>query len=241
MNDETNTILETKTYTKFKFMGNNRELQPNHIAALKTDLQERGQLTPIVVNELMEVIDGQHRVVALTELGLPISYIVVPGLRIGDALAMNILQKGWSIDDYAHSYADSGNINYQRYLALKDEFGFSNSITLHAISVGDTVFKKFRQGELDLNENKLADATQRLTALESVMEWATMVATRPFAIAFFDILASPEYDQERMERKLATVGRSLLKALATPEDNRRMLEEIYNHGQGSNTRVRLYQ
>lgn len=247
MNDETSTIQSTTNYNKFTLLQDNREQSRGHIEALKRACETRGNLTkitPLVVNERMEVIDGQHRLTALAELGLPVYYSVTPGLRTEDAIAMNILQKPWTMDDYAMSYANSGNINYQKYLALKEDYGFSNTVTLHSVndlSKGNgRLFKAFRLGEFELTDGRLELAKSRLGALSSIAEWVPMVGARSFAIAFFDVLAAPGYDQQRMERKLALVGRNILKDYTSPEDYRRALEEIYNYQQGEASRVRLY-
>ena len=85
---------ETTDYKRFKFLINNRQTARNHINRLKDAITKNPDILsvqPILVNEKMEIIDGQHRFTAASELGLPIHYTVVKGLDISTARDMNVL------------------------------------------------------------------------------------------------------------------------------------------------------
>src|SRR5690625_2430380 len=48
-----------------------------------------GFISPIIVNENMVVIDGQHRLEASKKEGVPVEYIIKPGLDENDIVRMN--------------------------------------------------------------------------------------------------------------------------------------------------------
>lgn len=237
------TVRETREYDKFKFLTPNREQSRGHVEVLKNAFQEIGNLTkvqPILVNDKFEIIDGQHRFTAAKELGQPIFYTQHPGLGIREARSMNILHRNWTVDDYAQSYAMSGDKNYQAYLRLKEDYGFSHSIMLPYIS-GFTdkagVFKGFRNGDFVLeNEEKVVD---RLEMLTEAIDKAPLMHTRGLALAFLRVMQSDEYNHATMLKRLEKYGHKLFR-VDDIESNLRQLEELYNHNTSLSNRVRLY-
>ena len=94
---------------------------------------------PILVNENMEVIDGQHRLEALRKLGYPVYYQIGEGLGLKETIEMNAVQKHWNPLDYANSYAASGLESYQRYLQFHEQFGtLPHSTIIHYMLGAET-------------------------------------------------------------------------------------------------------
>lgn len=99
-------IFSTTDYNKFKKLEGNRDVLDSRVANLICSIQERGWIrNPIVVNEKMEIIDGQGRAEALHQLEMPIEFVVAEGATIDDCIALNIRQKNWSLTDYINSFA----------------------------------------------------------------------------------------------------------------------------------------
>ena len=69
-------VLYEKNYTKFTLLDDNRDINDVHVEALAKSMKKSGQLMPIIVNENLEVLDGQHRLKACELLGLPVAYVV---------------------------------------------------------------------------------------------------------------------------------------------------------------------
>lgn len=243
-----NLVQQSSDYEQFKFLTANREQSRGHIEALKRAFEEVGNLTkvqPILVNDKYQIIDGQHRFIACKELGLPIYFTVVSGLGVREARSMNILHRNWTTDDYARSYADTGDEAYKRYITLKEDYGFSHSVIMAFIK-GDggdgssgSGFKEFREGELKLTAEDDVVVRQRLDKLAELGEFTGMVNYRPFAIAMLKVMQGDNYQQARMVKKVKVAGDRLQK-YAIIADNLRMIEELYNYAQPENTRVRLY-
>ena len=66
----TNKILVTKDYHKFSFLKGNRAINIRHLNNLITSIKEKDLKMPIIVNEELGVLDGQHRLKAYQTLNL---------------------------------------------------------------------------------------------------------------------------------------------------------------------------
>lgn len=120
----------TTNYDLFKYTGLNRKLNKPHIQTLINEserMKEGGQeanitkISPVVVDQDMYVIDGQHRIKANEALGLPVFY-VKHNMKAHDIIAMNIRRRSWKIEDYVNFYAGSGNENYVKLAELRETF-----------------------------------------------------------------------------------------------------------------------
>jgi hypothetical protein len=238
-------VHKTSNYELFKFLGANRELGKGHVERLKKAFEERGNLTqvqPLLVNENMEIIDGQHRFLAAKELGEPIYYMVYPGLGISDARTMNIMHKEWRTDDYAKSYADSGDASYRRYLQLREEFGATHSTILAVTTegLGKGAFSAFRNGEYVLTPEGYEEAKEALGNLTQLEELVPSITNRKeFDLAAIKSMRMPDYDQARMVKKLSQVGSSI-PSYSSSLDYQRALEDAYNRHVTEENRVRLF-
>lgn len=111
--------MKTVDYGIFKNINGNREITPAHVVGLATAIERKNLLEhfPLLVNERMEIIDGQHRLMAAVKLGVPIYYDVIPGLHIEDIMSINTHSKNWSVHDFIEAYIRLGQPDYQE---LKD-------------------------------------------------------------------------------------------------------------------------
>lgn len=111
-------IYKTDDYSIFKLSKFNRTVLL-HKAMIKQ--AKEGLVAPIIVNENMVVIDGQHRLAASKEAKVPVEYIVKPGLGKNDIVRMNTIQRPWSLKDYVEAYANQGILEYQKLAKLINE------------------------------------------------------------------------------------------------------------------------
>lgn len=83
INEKSNTVFRTKKYSQFKRLDSNRTVKTGRVNKIKQSIEKVGYVqSPIIVNEKMEVIDGQGRLEALKQLQIPVDYIVV-GMEFG--------------------------------------------------------------------------------------------------------------------------------------------------------------
>ena len=227
-------VQETKDYKKFKNLKGNRALDNQHVHELITSFTRHGNLTnefPIVVNEHMEIIDGQHRVAALKQLGWPVGYRVQEGLTIDTVRHINIAQKNWNWLDYANSYASLGNENYKRVLEIHEQFGYGFNVL--ALYGGFTGLKskvasgQYVSGELIFTPEQKEKTIKLLTMLKECEELLEPPRDRVFKRAMYTIFQSPEYDHERMLHKFGQYG-DRLKSYSLVNDYLRAIEDVYN-------------
>lgn len=116
-------VLSTNNYSIFSRMPGNRTVEYARIARLKKSIETSGWIRcPIIVNEKLQIIDGQGRFEALKALGLPIEYIVTPGLGMKECVVFNSTQSKWTSKDYIKSYAETGHKDYERLQKLITDF-----------------------------------------------------------------------------------------------------------------------
>ena len=108
-------VFYEKNLTKFSLLDNNRNINKNHVNMLVVSIRKKGQLMPIVVNEEKEVIEGQHRLKACEELGIPVAYIIMAQTTSKDISMINNSQKSWSTNDYLKHFSHSSHNNNAPY------------------------------------------------------------------------------------------------------------------------------
>jgi len=115
---EVNKVYKTNDLTIFNQIRGNRPPNPQHIRRLSQSIKDNGILqNPIIVNEEMDVIDGQHRLMAAIECSAAIYYIIVKGYNLNEVHILNLNQKNWSCKDFMYGYAEMG---IEPYIKLKD-------------------------------------------------------------------------------------------------------------------------
>lgn len=117
-------VLETKDYSIFKFRDDNREIKLPHVKYLVKRMKEKGWLktSTVVINGNGDVIDGQHRVKAAMEAGVPIRFRVERGAGIDEITEMNTGQRNWSPFDHIHKFVARGNEHYVKFNNFIKEF-----------------------------------------------------------------------------------------------------------------------
>jgi len=69
-------VFETYNYSMFEPLKGNRAINPIHLKRITESIKNNYLLSPILINEKGQIIDGQHRFKSAKDLGLPIRYIV---------------------------------------------------------------------------------------------------------------------------------------------------------------------
>jgi ParB-like chromosome segregation protein Spo0J len=71
-----NQVNQTNDYEMFKTLDGNRTVNKLHVSRLKESFKTAYLLSPILINQQNQIIDGQHRFEAAKILGLPVNYII---------------------------------------------------------------------------------------------------------------------------------------------------------------------
>ena len=223
-------IQKTTDFNLFKRILGNRTKNQVQITKLINSFSESPELfkaTPIIVNERMEVIDGQHRLEAAKALGQAIYYIVVEGLSLPEIQKLNSSTKTWTPVDYAISFSEKGNKHYQTYLDFKHKFRLTHEILVAYLAIvkGSTPIT-FRKGKFKVENVALSDKICGQFA--EIREFHNKGDSKKFAFAVKELLLNPDYDHKKMMQKITSFGSKYFKEAGNTQDYMRQLELLYN-------------
>ena len=226
-------VIESTEYDKFKILNGNRTIRESHVKKLIESMTEQYIPVPIIVNELHYIIDGQHRMEACKELGIPFHYVEIKGLTLADVQRLNSNNKKWSLDDHMMSFIDLGNSNYVSYKAFIDTYKFAHEPSwlllkgLHR----DGTRKEFKNGKFTLSHREIKQGgiyAQQINEILEYFEEDDIVHAKKKAsvIAFVKAFFNDKYSQPSMLRKLKQAKKKL-EAKRITQDYTRQLEEVY--------------
>lgn len=226
----------TKDYNIFKRLVGNRDIPESRISKIVESIQTIGWVrNPIIVNEKMEVIDGQGRLTALQRLKMPVEYIIAEGAGNKECIYMNMNMVNWKLPDFIKSYAEQGNENYQRLLSLMEKYANGNLdiISTAIYRVSKSKHREIKQGILQLTEDQYRAAVPRLEYIKPLLEKlddkklpGSMVTLMQTLIYYFDY---EEVDKERLAYSVEKyIYNSTPWVLNT--DCEREVENAYNYG-----------
>ena len=120
-----NTVYETNDYDLFSFIEGNRNTTQQHVNKLMLSFQEHHIPVPCVTtDEHYRIFDGQNSYLALKELGLPIYFVKIQGLKLRDVQLLNANLRSWSLADFLYSHCETGNPDYFKFRDFRNKYGF---------------------------------------------------------------------------------------------------------------------
>ena len=122
-------VMKSSDYEKFSILEQNRVVNDKHVNELVVSIQNNGQLTPIIVNEKFEIIDGQHRFDACKILKQSVMYLISYKTSINEVILMNNTQKSWKLHDYLRCFSDKKWNNHETYQKV-DKFMREHNLKL---------------------------------------------------------------------------------------------------------------
>ena len=220
-------VKETKNYSMFTTIGGNRPLNELHLNRLKKSMEEELLISPIIVNEKHEVIDGQHRLRISSELKLPLRYIVAEGYGLNEVHRLNQNSKNWTMTEFIDGYADMG---IKEYIYLKDfldrtDLNISSALALLSSDTGKNI-------------NDIKNGTWKAVhqeRAETIADWVNIIkqyhngATRQvFVRALIKLYNNENFEFSHLIGKIALQPTSLVPCVNT-EQYLTLLEDIYNY------------
>lgn len=231
-------IYSTKDYDEFKKLNGNRSVLEQRKTMILKSIKERGWIrNPIVVNEKMEMIDGQGRFEALKELGLPIEYCISEGATINDCIALNLKQKNWGTVDYINCYAELGNENY---IALLGYINRYKNLGAEPVSImlsrGHGSFSgrdtRVVTGRFIMEDAETADNRMKFLNDAMVLIGKSRGRTRCWATALRFIYNCPSIDNDSFLKALQRYI-TLLNVCVDVDGAVKSLEFVYNYNRKS--------
>ena len=226
-----NTVYKTTEYDLFVKMLANRDLRNYHVTNLKKSHSEKQIEIPITVNELYQIIDGQHRFEACKGLGLPVYYIVIPGLGLDDVQRLNSYSKNWSLAERCKSFCDRGFKEYLKYREFKNEFKFNDNETIAMLEGTSnskqtrTLWAKFTDGKFKVKD--LPMAMENAQKIIAVGKYYDGNKRRSFVFALLVCFEHKSYDHDVFLKKLSKQSAKLTDQVHE-EDYLRIIQKIYN-------------
>lgn len=201
---EVGKVWMTEDYNHFGFVKGNRPISRGRkFIQLKDSLNKIGQVQPIVVNEHNEVIDGQHRLAALEELGKPVYFIVKPGTYVSHVSDANIYQDKWKVKDHIHMYSVRKNEHYQ-YLEKYMKTTSLAETTLLSIAMNNTYGGSVRsltsEGKFTFNNRE--EVAQFDTFNRKVVTDTKLTSNSFLQMALWEIFKIKKVDLNRLIDKI---------------------------------------
>lgn len=239
-------IENTRDYSRFTTIKGNRSLVKAHInkimRAIETDT-ETIKFNPILVNDKMQIIDGQHRFEAIKKLQLPVYYIVAGNRNLEDVQKLNSGRKAWTPMDYAKSFVAHGNDNYAKYIHLRETYNINHDVLLVYLSTHDDINTSvmFKDGKLKVSDIGYSDnLCQYLSRFKPLYRnWHK----RPFALAIKNLYDDPKIDNDLLVERVEKYGDGMLVPelklvdCHLPRDYEIRLIDIYNYNRYRKNRV----
>lgn len=222
-------VYATKDYSLFKSLDGNRSVLIPHLKKLKQSIESEYLLSPILVNERHEIIDGQHRFQVLQELNLPIYYLIKKGYGLKEVQLLNANTKNWSTDDYLQSYVELGFEEYKMFKLFKQQFqfGWGESMALLAgnITGGGLLGENFKNGLFKIKDYK--KAIQDSEKILMVGKYYPGIKRRSFVLAMLKCFNNKDFNHSLFLSKLEYQSTKLVDC-TDEKQYLTLIEEIYN-------------
>lgn len=224
----------TSQYDIFKFRKDNREsINQAHVKRLADSISARNllELRPISVNAKMEVIDGQHRLLAAQMLGVPIYYMQDKKLSSADIILMNISQP-WGQMDYLNYYCSNDFEEYKKLASFMKKNGISIKIALN-ITMGHKrdSYNKFKLGQYTFSEEDFNDhidiCWETIDYIKKMNGYSSYTQSSRFWAALLIMIRHTNFDANKWRDNLKRMVERCT-AKATQADYLRLFMDIHN-------------
>jgi hypothetical protein len=233
-------IYKTTDYEKFKILNGNRKPNEIHVRRLVESFKKNYLISPIIVNDKWQIIDGQHRYLAARELKLPIHYLMLKGYGLEEVQIFNTNSSNWKKEDYLKGYCDLG---YTDYLQMKQfmfdfpDFGIASAEQLLTNTVGGannkneisetrSKIKNFQEGRFKIfNLDKAYENAEKVMMFKNYYDGYNRSV---FVAALIGMFKNENYNHAEMISKLS-FNPTALQHCSNVTQYKHLLEEIYNY------------
>lgn len=239
-------VYETTDYAQFKFLDGNRVTKKANLKRLENSIKEEYLMSPILVNEKMEIIDGQHRFKIANKLSIPIRYIKAPGYGLKQVQRLNTNMSNWKQTDYLHAYCELGYPEYIKFREFMEDypqftFEASKMILINKSTAtksttskdavtatnrsGSHLVKFFEEGLLIIPDYNLSCLYAEI--LLSISNYYDGFSRKTFVATFITLMKSGQFDYKRFIHKLS-VCPIKLDHRSNVGQYKELIEDIYN-------------
>ena len=225
-------IRKTNNYEMFKNMIGNRKVKDKNYRKLLRSMSEKQLIIPILVNEKLEIIDGQHRFNACKTLNLPVYYYMIAGYEIDDVKRANLVSCNWNLEDYLNLHVQLEKSQYELFLDLKTRYGLTVSQLLEVVSTLEQ--KEYGRSKLTFEDGtfefeNILKIERFLLDLSDFKKFKDCYSTK-FSKAFLKLYVYNGYNHEHMQKKLKTLSHKLTKRQTLADYLSLLVNDIYSFG-----------
>jgi hypothetical protein len=235
VHEEVNKVYKTSDLSIFKTISGNRVVNPQHVKRICDSITINGMLcNPILVNEKLEVIDGQHRLNACKKANSHIYYIILNNYDLSQVHTLNLNQKNWTKKDFLEGYA---NMGIKSYVDFKDFLEKNEDFSL-------PICMAFCNNTTDNSHNKLGenlevfeDGSWKGRDFNIGQDWANKIRiiqpyykgynTGVFVGTLITLFKNENFDFNEFMHKLRLQPTALLDC-RNREQYKTLIEDIYN-------------
>lgn len=237
---DTSKIHTTTDYKIFKLILGNRDVCHKHVLLLAKHIEARDLEIPIIVNEKMEVCDGQHRLEACKLTNKPVTYVIKHGLNLEDIRNLNSTSRKWTLYEYMMSFVKLGNEEYEILKWFQETYSFSISDCGAMLNgkgwFSHTELEKFKRGEFKVhNLEKAKVIADRIIYVGNYFEH---YKKKSFIGAMTTCLNDPSFDWDIFKQRLKNFSAKLTNQ-GSRGDFILNIEKLYNFKTTPKKRIRL--
>ena len=245
-------VMYSQDYDKFSILEQNRVVNDKHVNELVVSIQNNGQLTPIIVNEKFEIIDGQHRFDACKILKQSVMYLISYKTSINEVILMNNTQKSWKLPDYLRCFSDNQWHNHETYQKV-DKFMREHDLKLTTCivllsegtgsggSTGTALtgqgLVSFRKGTYKIGNLARAQAIAKI--LSEIKSFAPdLVGSDRFCRSYCKLSLEPKWDHDSAVYQIKKYRRKYDGA-SSKEEALQGLLAVYNYNQLKSKKISI--
>lgn len=239
-------VYKTSDLSIFKSLDGNRIPNLQHVRRLSESIKQNGmKCNPIIVNENLQVIDGQHRLLAAKEAKSFIYYIMLKGYNLNDVHTLNLNQKNWTKKDFMYGYADMGiesYVNLKRFVENNNDYTFTDCVAFcQNTSVGNsrTLAIQTKLGNKVKEDTQIFEqGTWKCGDMKLAQDWANKIRAikiyyngynkSSFVGTMITLFCNKNFNYNEFIHKLSLQPTSLVDC-ANREQYKSLIEDIYNY------------
>jgi hypothetical protein len=235
-----NQVRRTNDLSIFITLVGNRPINKPHVKRLTKSIRQRYLETVMIVNEDFEVIDGQHRLEALKDLGLPAYYIIKVGYGLEETQILNLNTNDWSTNDFMNGYCNAGEEEYITYRDWHNKYKFNHQSSMNLLAgtcmEQGSWYEVFKSGQFTVRN--LKEATKIADKIVMTKEYYDGYKRRGFVSAMTKALLDPDYNHAYFMKKLKYLSSSLVDCVKWQQYSS-IIEDIYNYRTRKPNKIRL--
>lgn len=159
-------IGTTRDYDLFNLLSCNRKISTTNVNNIKRSILRDGycKCNEVIVDDMWNVVDGQHTFTACKELGMDIRFKMIKGVDVNTIITLNTHQKNWVGIDFVKSYAARGYEDYKLLLDVieaNQDIGFSAVMNL-MFDNRSAVINMVQDGTIEVTDAMIEKCNSRI-------------------------------------------------------------------------------